>query len=225
MAMFKRLGESELAGLDDDLLIAYAIEARSAGETETAKLALQIFAFGMEDALRAYVRNRMDSHGDAVIEEVAERALEDTIRSILNLRGETAPEARAFVFKVARFRIADYLRSGRVDETPIEVAQEGQLGRTPGTSRHEESLQDSGDIDRADVSLVLREVLVELRPDHRAAVELYVLDGYSAREAAELANRRLGGESDDSTTEQNVHQIGSRFRRDLRARLEEAGRG
>lgn len=224
MVRFKSLSESELARLDDDPLIAYAVEARDAGESEAMTLALQIFAFGMEDALRACIRNRLDSHGDAVIEEIAERALEDAIRSILNLRGETAPEARAFVFKIARFRIADFLRSGKVDETPIEVAQQAQLGRTPGTAGHEPGLQDDGEIERADVSLVLREALFGLRADHRVAVELFVLDGYSAREAAELANRRLGGESDDSMTEQNVHQIGSRFRKELRARLEEAGR-
>lgn len=31
MPTFKRLGESELAGLDDDALIAYAVRPRAAG--------------------------------------------------------------------------------------------------------------------------------------------------------------------------------------------------
>jgi hypothetical protein len=55
-------------------------------------------------------------------------------------------------------------------------------------------------------------------------VEDCVLLGYSAREAVERVASRFDGESDDSMTEQNVHQICSRFRKDLRARLE-AGAG
>lgn len=208
MISIRPLGDAELARLGDDELVAYAVRAREAGDDAGADRALQIFAFGLEDALRAFVRNRLDSHGDAAIEEVAERALEDAIRSIRSLRGETAPEARAFVFKIARLRVVDYHRRGRVQTAPLEAGAEAG----------------GSDADATDTALVLEGALAELRPDHKLVVERFVLSGYSARETAELVRRRLDGQVDDSMSEQNVHQIGSRFRRDLRARLEEAER-
>ena len=208
MASLRPLSDTELARLGDDELVAYALRARASGDGDAADLALQIFAFGLEDALRAFVRSRLDSHGDAAIEEVAERALEDAIRSIRGLRGETAPEARAFVFKIARLRIADFHRRGRVRTAPLDAGAEAG----------------GSDAAAIDTGLLLEGTLAELRPDHKLVVEHFVLSGYSARETAELVRRRLDGRADDSMSEQNVHQIASRFRRDLRARLEEAER-
>jgi len=47
--------------------------------------------------------------------------------------------------------------------------------------------------------------------------------GYSARETVERLRGREPGPADDSLTEDNVHQIASRFRKQLRARLAEVG--
>ena len=219
MAGFRRLEEGELAGLDDGELVAYALEARGAGEGDQALLALQIFAFGMEDRLRAFVRSRLDSHGDTVIEELTERALEQAIGSIDRLRGRTAAEARAFVFTIARRRIADYHRSAR-----------GQAGVATGEQTVEEHAGggEDGSTDEADAveaRILIDEALAELRPDHRAVVERCVLMGLSARETAGEVASRFEGQSDDSMSEQNVHQICSRFRKDLRLRLEAGERG
>jgi RNA polymerase sigma factor (sigma-70 family) len=219
MGAFRSLNEAELAKLDEGELVAYALAAREAGAGEEALTALRIFAFGMEDALRAFVRNRLDSHGDTVVEEVAERALEDAIRSIDTLRGTTAAEARAFVFRVARRRIADFHRSARGEVTHVGVSQEGE-GQEPGGGH----LRDESEADAIDTSIVLRQAMEELRPDHRIVVERCVVMGYSARETVEHLASRFDGEFDDSMTEQNVHQICSRFRKELRARLEADGR-
>jgi DNA-directed RNA polymerase specialized sigma24 family protein len=218
MGAFRRLDEAQLAKLDESELVAYAVEAREAGLDGEARAALRIFAFGMEDALRAFVRIRLDTHGESVIDEIAERALADAIRSIPTLRGRTAAEARAFVFKIARLRIADYLRSGRIEEAPLE-GPTGDAGLAPEDSLHVEP-----ETDAIDTALLLEEALTALRPDHRAVVELFVLQGYSARETVERLSGRFDGEFDDSMSEQNVHQIGSRFRKDLRSRLEAAER-
>jgi DNA-directed RNA polymerase specialized sigma24 family protein len=215
MSAFRQLDETELAKLDDGELVDYAIAAREAGRREEATVALRIFAFGMEDALRAFVRARLDSHGDVVIEEVAERALEDAIRSIETLRGRTAAEARGFVFKIARLRIADYHRRGRVEATPLDP-DEGGAGEGAGLST-------DGEAAAVDTRVLVEETMASLRPDHRAVVEQFVLRGDSARETAEDVASRFDAGPDDSMSEQNVHQIASRFRKELRARLEAAG--
>jgi RNA polymerase sigma factor (sigma-70 family) len=214
MSSFRRLDDLELSRLGDDELVEHALAAREAGDEEAAVAALRVFAFGMQDALLGFVRSRLDSHGDTVIEEVAERALEDTVRSIHTLRGRTAQEARAFAFKIARMRIADYHRSGRVRPASLDQL----LGEEPGGAAGEPGVGDEADA--IDTAIVLEQALGGLRPDHRAVVELFVLSGYSARETAEIVRSRFDGHSDDSMSEQNVHQIGSRFRKDLRSRLE-----
>ena len=54
-------------------------------------------------------------------------------------------------------------------------------------------------------------------------MEHFIISGYSARETADLIGSRFDGQFNDSMSEQNVHQIASRFRKELRARLEQAG--
>ena len=208
--------------MGDAELIDHAVEAGAAGEAESAERALQIFAFGMEGPLRAMVRNRLDSHGDTVIDEIAERALEDAIRSIHRLRGQTPQEARAFVFRIARLRIVDFHRSGRVRTEPIDTDPDADRGA--GAEAEADGLRVEGESDAVDTALVLEQALAEMREDHRAVVELFVVSGHNARETAERVASRFDGRLDDSMSEQNVHQIGSRFRKDLRRRLEGAER-
>ena len=89
MPVFRPLDETRLQDLDDAALIGYILDARAAEDRGSAEIALKIFAFGMEDAVRAFVRGRLGSHGETDIEEVIGRTLEDAIRSISNLRGST----------------------------------------------------------------------------------------------------------------------------------------
>lgn len=213
----RRLGEHELAALDDGALIAHALAARDAGDEEQRLLALRIFAFGMEDRVRALVRSKLGSHGDAAIEEVAERALEQAIAGIENLRGATEEEARGFVFKIAQMRIVDFHRSGR---GAVAVGAGGEGGGEGGGPELGRAEPETGAVE---ASIVVEEALAKLRPDHRAVVEHCVLRGHSARETAAYVASRIQGPGDDSISEQNVHQICSRFRKDLRSRLEADG--
>lgn len=217
MGTFRRLGELELAALGDGELIEYAVTARGAGDAAAALLALSIFAFGMEPAVRAFVRNRLSSHGNAVVDEIAERTLEDAVRSVGSLVGSTEREARAFVFRIARRRIADYLRRDRPAEEPLDDSEDGEPERIPDALRVEDG---AGEVE---THMFVNELLQSLRPDHRTVVELHVLMGHPARKTVERLRSRDRGPADDSITEQNVHQIASRFRRQLRARLAEVG--
>lgn len=215
MVVFPRLEDHQLARLGDPELIDYVVAAREAGDEDAARLGLRIFAFGMEEVVRAFIRSRLASHGDAAVEEVAERTLEDAIRSIASLAGRTPEEARAFVFRIGRRRIADHLRRGRAR---TESLDDEVTGGTAAALGSEDGLA------AAETTLVIDELIGELRGDHRAVVELNVLSGYSARETVELIRGRDVGDPDDSMSEQNVHKIASRFRRDLRSRLAPSAR-
>jgi RNA polymerase sigma factor (sigma-70 family) len=214
MGGFRRLDETALAALDEAGLIEYVLAAREAGDRDAEGLGLQIFAFGMQDRILAFVRNKLGSKGDLVIEEVAERAIEDAIRSIEKLRGSTVGEARAFVFKIARLRIVDHHRRARIDTQPLE-AQPGDEPY-PGVAdpRHDDEAA------AVELAILVREALAELREDHRLVVELSIFRRCSAEETADQVNRRVGGQGNDPMSEQNVHQIVSRFRKDLRGRIE-----
>jgi DNA-directed RNA polymerase specialized sigma24 family protein len=216
MRMLGEHGEAGLTRLGDDQLIAYVLAAREAGKWEVARDALRIFVLGMEGAVRAFVRNRLASHGETVADEVAERALEDAIRSIEGLRGQTAGEARAFVFKIARLRIVDFHRSRRPESTPLAA-----LGEGDGPAALAPPVE--GEADAVLTSLLLEQAMEGLHRDHRDVVAMFVLFGYTARETADHLSARTDQSVECRLSEQNVHQIGSRFRRDFRRRLVAAG--
>lgn len=213
MGSFRSLAESKLAEFDDSALIEYAVAARNAGADTEATLALRIFAFGMEDPVRRFIQGRLGSQGDVVVEEILERTLESALRSIESLAGSTSAEARAFVFRIARRRIADHLRKAR----PRIGSLDDEDG--PGSGPAPAGLQVGDQAGAVESGLLIDELLSALRPAHREAVELNVLSGYSARETAEMIRSRDGAGSDDSMSEQNVHQIASRFRKELRSRI------
>jgi RNA polymerase sigma factor (sigma-70 family) len=213
MGGFLRLTETELAELDDSELIEYVVGARAAGAPEEAGMALKIFAFGMEEPVRAFVRSRLRDQGDSAVDEIVGRSLESSLGSIESLAGSTPQEARAFVFKIARRRIADFHRKGR---PPVSSLDDDPGGTAPVP----DGLRVADESGEVETSILIEELLAELRDDHRAVVELNVLSGYSARETADLVASRNGAGPDDSMTEQNVHQIASRFRKELRSRLE-----
>jgi RNA polymerase sigma factor (sigma-70 family) len=213
MRQLGELGEAELRRLDEAELIEHALAARAAGRWSEARDALRIFALGMGDAVRAFVRNRLGSQGESVADEVAERALEDAIRSIATLRGQTAGEARAFVFKIARLRVVDFHRSHRLELTPL-----GNVGDAEAAAGAAGRLRVESEADAVHALLLLEQAMEGLRGDHRDVVAMFVLLGYTARETAEHLSARAEGPV-KRISEQNVHQIGSRFRRDFRRRL------
>src|SRR4051812_48226332 len=75
---FRRLNEQELAARTDDELIAYMREAREAGATDAARLALQILVFGYWDIVAARVSQKLPAHA---VEDVTGDVIADAIRS------------------------------------------------------------------------------------------------------------------------------------------------
>ena len=81
-------------------------------------------------------------------------------------------------------------------------------GRTP------ESLEP--DADELELRLAIGELMEELSESHQVVVVLYCYMQWPAADAAKETNRRI---PDAEMTENNVQQIGSRFRKALRKRL------
>jgi RNA polymerase sigma factor (sigma-70 family) len=204
-----------VGSLDGYELIAYAIEAREAGDWAEARDLLRIFVLGMQDAVRAFVRRRLPLHGESIADEVAERAIEDAILSIEGLRGQTVGEARSFVFTIARLRIVDFHRSRRPELTPLLASDDGERDGAGGAAGHPVE----GEADAVLTSLLFEQAMEALRGDHRDAVAMFVILGYTAQETADRLAARAEQPAECRISEQNVHQIGSRFRRDLRRQL------
>jgi RNA polymerase sigma factor (sigma-70 family) len=219
---FKQRSQGELARLDDERLVGYLREAADAGDADASRDALAILVFRYEGLVRAKVLLKVDPvDADDLVAEVFMSALKSAFG------GATPAELRAWLLTITKRRIADYHRSGGlaggfelIDPTG---GDEEEARRRPEPA-HE------GEAGAVETELVLDGLLDGLGDAHRLVVELYVVNGFSARECVERVNGQLGDSLDDPMTEANVHQIGSRFRANLRAALgggdpARAGRG
>ena len=212
---FRERNDAELAQLDDGELVAYMLEARRSGRSEAALLAAKMLAFRYEPRIRAFVRTRLGSKGEIVTDEVAGRTFSDAIASIANFEGESVPEFGGWIFRIAKNRIVDYHRKGRVDQSPLDIRTEDGEWR----QRDIETGDPTEVLDRADV---INQALDELSERHRQVVIRVRFRGDSHQEAAEYVNRHFGDETDDPMTEQNVSQINSRFGKRLKELRREA---
>ncbi len=116
-------------------------------------------------------------------------------------------EFRAWLHTIVDRQIADFWKAR--ERTPKEE---------PLPDEHDESPWGVGvspdETGAVDMQAVIDDALAELSPVHRQVVELHVFEERPARQAAEAVG--------DGMTEDNVHQIASRFRKRLRALLEES---
>jgi RNA polymerase sigma factor (sigma-70 family) len=200
---FQELPESRLTGLGDEELVDYMRAARAAGRPEAMKGALAILVYGYWDILVNRARLRLP---DADAEDVAGEAVASALASAFD--GRSVGELRSWLNTILARRIADYhearKRRPRTERLPSEhLGEEEVWGREPAVPFAGDALFASG---------CLRSAYEELEDErHRRVVELYVLGPRSAAEtAAELG---------PPMTEDNVHQIASRFRRRFRELL------
>ena len=215
MAPFRRLNDAQLDQLGDEELIAHALAARDAGDSAQMELALKIFVWKQEAIVRGFVAGRLDKQGDVVIDQVAGLAFVDAVAAIAGFRGETPPEARGLMIRIARRRIADFHRKGRVDTVALEwEGADGELkSLVPGRLAEQGAL---------DAWSLIEQALAERNELHRRVIELFFFDDLSGKQIVEQVNRHEMREGDDPLTEDNVNQIASRFRKRVKELLEEA---
>jgi RNA polymerase sigma factor (sigma-70 family) len=201
---FRALPETQLDALSDDALIAYVLAARDAGDAATARTALRVLVWGHYRSVEYKVALRVPRED---VDDVACDAIASALTAAFD--GTSAGEFRSWLATIVKRRIADYHR--KVQRTLDQVVLD-PTGGEAGEGAVPWEADESGYVE---VQVILQDLLDALDPAHREAIRLYVFED---RPAGEVAARM------DGMTEANVHQIASRFRRDLLRRLE-AGDG
>jgi RNA polymerase sigma factor (sigma-70 family) len=208
---FRRLNDAQLDRLTDDELIAYLRDARAHEDVEAATLALQMLVYGYIDTVAYRVALNLRDSPDHVVEEITGRVVVSAITSAF--RGESVGEFRSFMNRIIERRIADYLRTKRVREVPLAEEHQDEPDVRGATV---EAPDETGEVL---VQALIDQALAELSEVHRAVVELHVFCAASAKETAEVVTRHFP-DLQPPMGENNVHQIGSRFRRRMRDLLE-----
>lgn len=202
--------ELRLEDLDDDGLVERIVSARISGKLHIANKALAILVYRRADDVLARVKLKVPAT-DA--EDVAQEALLSALKA--SFAGESVGQFVNLLNTIVDRRIADFHRKREkvpdIQPLPEEhESDEGVWGDTPSES------DDTGEVA---IRMEVEALLGELSEPHRRDVELNVFSGYPARETAENVNEEFGDQLKNPMTEDNVHQIVSRFRSELRNRL------
>lgn len=195
----------ELDGLPDEQLIAYVAKARRADDLDAAHVGLAVFANRRFNDLVSRALVKMPSRADA--EDVAAQTLRDVFKAAFD--GQSVGEAVKFMNTILARRIADWYDSRKqTDVLPEDLDDEDAWGRDAATVDDETA--------RVDLAAVVTQVYDQLESDyHRKVVDDYVFGGYGAKETADRVNNSFP-DLDPPMSDQNVHKIASRFRKDLR---------
>jgi RNA polymerase sigma factor (sigma-70 family) len=203
---FRPLSDAELNQLSDDELLAHMRAARDAGANEDAKRALQILVFGCWGLVESRLSMRLP---EWAVEEETEKVIVRAITS--SFAGESVGEFRSWLSTIIKRAAADFHRSQeRVPQhTPLDDAGDD------GPASHRLGVFEPDGAGYVETQILLESCLDELSDPHRRVVELMVFEGRDASEAAAQV---------PGMTASNAYQIVSRFRRRLRALLEEDNR-
>ncbi len=208
---FRRRKDYELGPLEDEELLAYAVAARDAGEDDAMQEALAILVFRRYDNL---VRRAGLKVPKADAEDIASKTIADAI--VARFQGTSEGEFWKLVSTILARRVADFLakRKRSPDEAPLpeeHADDEDVHGDTAAVTQDPTTAIGAQDVvDRR---------LDELSDLHRRVVALCVFEDLEAKDVAGRVNDEHP-DLDPPMSVDNVHQITSRFRKDLRDDLE-----
>jgi len=195
----RRRGPGRHDGLGDEALVALYRRARRRGDAEAARRALGLLAFRQWEALNRRLRAKLPAHA---VEDVAGEVVLRAMTSSFD--GTSAWHFRAWIATIARRTVADwYARRRRtVPQEPLGT-RAGDLAASIGVT---------GEVEAAELRMLVDDVLDELDEVHRRVVELLV---FADRPAGEAVHELRG------MSEANAYQVVRRFRQRLRVLLEE----
>ena len=164
-------------------------------------LALGILIFGYLDTVKRRVALKVPERD---VDEVANDAMVSALKSAFD--GTSVGEFRAWLHRITSRRIADYHRAkeGKPELGPLLTGEEEDARPADVPSVEFEGV-------RVDVEQAIESAYATRGEPHQRIIDLYVFEDRPASEvAAEL-----------DTSEDNVHQVASRFRKDVRAKLDD----
>ncbi len=209
------LSESQLDQLSEEELFRYMVRVRDAGQNTDFRCALAILVFRHEDLIRSRLRVRLqpaeyDIHLEDMVGNVIARALQAAFD------GGHFAQFHSLLHTITHYCYVDFVRRQqrlRVDT----VGGHGPDGDDSGMAGPEVAVD--GGFDEVE----LRDLLESVMPaneTHRRIIRLSLFDGLPAAEVAEIIN--AGSDNGTGVTENNVHQIISRYRREARKRYGES---
>ena len=207
---FQRLSEAELQRLSSDDLISYIRKAAGAGRSDDARAGLAVLCWRHHDDVVRRVRMRVPA-GD--VEDVAMTAMVAAIRSAFD--GVAVGQFVNWLHRIVDRRgIADYHRGREAEPVPNRLpteraGEEGVWGAEPSESPANGAVA---------LQSVVDECLGRLGDAHRDVVERNVFEDLDASETVARVNE-AHPDLDPPMSNDNVHQIVSRFRRCVRGRL------
>lgn len=199
--------ELRLEDLDDDELIRRFVKTRRSGDFALAREILGILVFRRLPDLMRRVAIKVPRED---VEDVASEAMESALKA--KFAGESVGQFVNFLHTIADRRIADFHRRRKSRPTTEPLPEEHEndeavWGKTP-------SIEDS--TGKVELRSAVDKVLTGMSQTHLRVIALDAFGGFSARETAGMVNEEFGDQLRQPMTEANVHQIASRFRRDLK---------
>jgi RNA polymerase sigma factor (sigma-70 family) len=197
---FRPLPDHELDLLADDELIGYVRDARAAGEPAAAQRALAILVFGHWRNVERRVGLKVPAHH---VEDLTGDIIAAAIESAFD--GVSVGEFVNWLKTITARKVADHFRRGTGSHPATASLGRSDEDDSPGIDP--EAPDERGLVEAQDA---IERVLSRRNDVHCDVIERVVFEGLPAREAGEPSG----------LSEANVHQIVSRFRRDLREDLD-----
>ena len=195
-----RLSDAALCVLGDKALIVLIRDAQASGDVTAYRRRVGVLVFGHQRNISRRVGLKVPPSD---VEDVTAEVLACAIRSAFD--GRSVGEFVNWLDTITRRQIAQFYRR-RAKDLPVagrasRDRDEDHRGIEPATDDETGLVEIRDAVDRA---------LAGLNADHRRIVGWLVLEGRPARDAA----REI-----PAITENNAHQIATRFRRTLRSEL------
>ena len=196
--------------MGDEDVVAYIAAARDVGDSEAVKDAMGILAWGYNDVILARVRAK-------VPKESAEDVAMEVIASMLtsSFDGKVIGEFRAFLFRIASRRIADFhrKREGDPDQDPLP----DEHGDDESVWGKDVFIEDETGV--VELREITERVLATRSPEHRELIRLYgpeLVEGEDLTATGVVERMAAKGEK---VSVSNVQQVWHRFKVDLEQEL------
>lgn len=212
------LSDRELFDLEESELLSYIARARAGGHIDDGMRATHVLLYRHEPRMRARVALRLPKHLAHHAETVAEWVLERVMRSALKLplEGEHVGQWVNWWGAAIDRQVISFWRSAQgqalATEKELPSEHEGEEGKGP--DRLGEELDIDAVLSRLCHGEMVNTVLQSMENQTHAAIVRAAYSGDPS--SAEVAERF-------DTTAENVDQVKSRFRRNLRAACEHQG--